>query len=567
MKISNIGRKRKITISAFLMLIFIVALVNLVNLTRLSSASRREDFSKGWQVLYDGQEYENVDLESFRLPRPIKRGEFLTLRNKLPLDLPNGDALVIPLTLSTISVEVNKCMIYGYGSKELTAGEMVGSAIHVVRIPDNSQGKGVSIVIRAGEDRAFAYISGMTLEGATWGFTDYINYNIYPVIISISLIMGGLVIIIISAFLAFRGRDWHKIFHTGIMLFTVGVWNLCMIHAVQLFSLDFKWNTFTRYTYGYLSLLPAICILSSAEVEGRKKEKLLQNIIFYFNFTGVTVVITLALFRKIHICNMSYYFQITGFLSMVIVSLLELRKCRGQGFFYTEKFREGVCFFVFISAEAIRYILHTRFNFRIPILQHSFLLYGTLLLVLMMLGSYIYELYVSYLKQAEEDTLKQIAFTDGLTGLLNRTYCKEKMEELDNDTRDYHMISFDVDGLKLINDSKGHHEGDRLLRAFADILRKCFSDVGDVIRPGGDEFLIISDDARKQELKNRLSWLPALEKDAERKLGISVSAAYGLAGSDEVKDCSTEKVYNLADKRMYEMKMQLKRNKNRTMRK
>lgn len=562
MKLGNIGRKRKITISVFLMLIFIIALVSLVNLTRLSSASRRESFSKGWQVVYNGQEYENVDLESFRIPGSIKRGELLALRNKLPFDMANGSAIIIPLTLSTISVDVNNHMIYGYGSKELAAGEMVGSAVHVVRIPDNSQGKSISIVIRPGENRPFSYISGLTLEGATWGFTDYINYNIYPVIISISLIMGGVVIIIISAFLAYRGRAWDKIIHTGVMLFTVGVWNLCIIYAVQLFSMDFKWNTFTRYTFGYLTILPALCILSSASVEGRKKEKIIQAIIFIFNFIGVTAVITLAFFRKIHICNMSHYFQITGMLSMVIVAILELHKCRGQGLFYTEKFREGICFFVFLGAESVRYLLHARYNFQLPILRHSFLIYGTLILVLMMLGSYIYELYVSYLKQAEENTLKQIAFTDGLTGLLNRTYCKEKMEELDHDTRNYHMISFDVDGLKMINDSKGHNEGDRLLRAFAGILRKCFSDVGDVIRPGGDEFLIISDDARKQELQNRLSWLPALEKDAERALGFRVSAAYGLAGSDEVKDCSTEKVYNLADKRMYEMKILSKRNKN-----
>ena len=82
------------------------------------------------------------------------------------------------------------------------------------------------------------------------------------------------------------------------------------------------------------------------------------------------------------------------------------------------------------------------------------------------------------------------------------------------------------DRLKKINDSRGHHEGDKLLRAFGDILTKCFSDVGDVIRPGGDEFLIISDDASDHELVSRLTWLPELEREAEKTLGFPVTAAY-----------------------------------------
>ena len=559
MKSLVLGRKRKIIISGILMLIFLAGLFNLVNLTRHSSASRRIEFSKGWDISFDGKKYENVDLESFRLPRSIKRGEFLTLSIELPWDLPNGNAVIIPVTLSTISVEVDHKIVYGYGSKEFANGKMVGSAVHVIRIPDNSQGDSLSVVIRAGENGAFSYISGVVLEGTTWGFTDYINYNIYPVIISMSLVMGGIVLIIISLFLALKGKAFSKILNTGVLLFNVGCWNICVIYAIQLFSLDFKWNTFCRYLFGYLSIIPAVSLMSDAVVKGKEKEKLIQNIILVADITAIATVVVLSVQNKIHICNVRYYIQIMGFVSMVAAALLELKKCRDQKFFYTSKFREGVFFFIFLTAELVRYILHKYYNFRHPVLKHSFLLYGTLVLVMMMLGSYIYELYVEYLRQAEENTLKKLAFTDGLTGLLNRTYCKERMEELDNGDKDYHMISFDVDNLKKINDSRGHHEGDRLLRAFGDILTKCFSDVGDVIRPGGDEFLIISDDASDHELVSRLTWLPELEREAEKTLGFPVTAAYGLAGSTEVQECTTEKVYNLADKRMYEMKISSKK--------
>lgn len=540
---------------AVLLILVLAGTVMFFAMIQMPAAERSMDFSAGWSVKHHGVEYKGVDLDKFRLPGGVKKGDLISLKNYLPADLKDGTALVFPLALSTISVDVDGMVLYGYGSKEYAAGEMVGSAVHVVRIPDVSEGKPVSIVVRVGEDGAFTYFSKVVLDDTSWGFTDYLNDNIYPVVVSISLITGGVVILIISLFLALRRVEWVRINQIGMLFFTVGCWNFCEIHAIQIFSVQYSWNTYARYFFGYLSVLPIMRIISSAHKEKPLITTILQKIIFYSVQMLVVGIVAVTFFGSYHICNASNIFQITLCVSMIMLFILEWKDDRGNEILMNGRFREQLVCFLFIGIEAVRFIANRIYNFQSRVIQHSFLLYGTVLLVMMMLGSYVYELYEGYVRQAEEKALKRLAYTDGLTGLLNRSFCKDKMEELDKGKKEYHMISFDVDNLKIINDSKGHQAGDRLLITFADILSRCFSDVGFVIRPGGDEFLVISDDAAKSELMSRLSWLKSLQKNAEKTIGIPVSVAYGLAGRNEVQGRTSEEVYSLADHRMYEMKM------------
>lgn len=542
--------KKAMCLAAFIFLALIS--LSFLSLLRQASKSRIRDFNEGWRIKYDNRLYRNVNLLSFRVPGDIKRGEFVTLYNRLPTVMEDGSAVVFPVRLSSVSVVVDNQIIYGYGSKEYSDGEMIGSAVHLIRIPDHSQGKPITILVRAGEDNAFASFSGVILDKTTWGFPDHMNDHIAIVIISVSLIVGGIVFMIVTPFIARKGLNWLRINQTGMLCFTVGVWNLCDINAVQMFSLNYWWNTEMSYLFGILSLLPIMRIISTAN-EDTGIRKIFQDALFYMNQLLIAIAVVLSLQGKIHLCNLRFFFQVEGVISIIIVFLLEWVK-RKEPIKDNPRFREHVMCLLFIALEILRYHVFRNTGIRMDIFRHSFILYGTLFLVVMMTGSYIYELYRSYVRQVEEKALKKLAYTDGLTGLLNRAFCKDRMEELDKGEKDYHMISFDVDGLKEVNDSGGHIMGDKLLITYAQILEKCFSDVGDIIRPGGDEFLVISDDAAEQELMGRLGWLEGFEKAAERNLGFAVSAAYGMAGRKEAPGRTTEEVYNLADRRMYEMK-------------
>lgn len=87
------------------------------------------------------------------------------------------------------------------------------------------------------------------------------------------------------------------------------------------------------------------------------------------------------------------------------------------------------------------------------------------------------------------------ATRDALTGLVNRRVLSDKLEQEINQSRDHSaplsVLLFDLDLFKRINDTFGHHAGDTVLQAFAEILRSHCGDDHLVGRYGGEEFLAI----------------------------------------------------------------------------
>lgn len=101
---------------------------------------------------------------------------------------------------------------------------------------------------------------------------------------------------------------------------------------------------------------------------------------------------------------------------------------------------------------------------------------------------------VSDRKKAEE-TVRQLAFYDVLTGLPNRALFINRMEQslaqADRDGRLLALMCLDLDRFKEINDTYGHAAGDMVLQAAAQRLNSCIRRNDTVARLGGDEFLIL----------------------------------------------------------------------------
>jgi len=97
-----------------------------------------------------------------------------------------------------------------------------------------------------------------------------------------------------------------------------------------------------------------------------------------------------------------------------------------------------------------------------------------------------------------EQALQQMALYDTLTGLANRGYLEKQLETLFAANRLNHkpfaLLSLDLDHFKRINDSIGHHMGDRLLVEAANRLREAVGDGNTTARLGGDEFTIVVPD-------------------------------------------------------------------------
>ena len=97
-------------------------------------------------------------------------------------------------------------------------------------------------------------------------------------------------------------------------------------------------------------------------------------------------------------------------------------------------------------------------------------------------------------KQAEQE-LSFNAFHDSLTGLANRALFNDRLEHAITRTArtgiDVAVVYLDLDGFKLINDTRGHEAGDRVLREVAARLTGVVRSSDTVSRLGGDEFAIL----------------------------------------------------------------------------
>lgn len=95
-------------------------------------------------------------------------------------------------------------------------------------------------------------------------------------------------------------------------------------------------------------------------------------------------------------------------------------------------------------------------------------------------------------KKKEEKRLFYMGFHDSMTGLYNRAYFEEAIHHIEKSrAAKVGIMICDLDGLKMINDTLGHMNGDAVIKTVADVLQRSFRKEDLIARVGGDEFAII----------------------------------------------------------------------------
>jgi len=158
-------------------------------------------------------------------------------------------------------------------------------------------------------------------------------------------------------------------------------------------------------------------------------------------------------------------------------------------------------------------------------------------------------------KQTEEK-IKHLSFHDALTGLYNRAYFEEELERY-NFPRYYPLsiVMLDVNGLKVINDTFGHSEGDRLLQHLSQVLTSV-SRQGDILaRIGGDEFAILLPSTSIEEAHNFCERIKqACQQDKIEPIYLRLNISLGHTTQEgEYKDTAT--LLKEVDKKMYQDKL------------
>ncbi len=166
-------------------------------------------------------------------------------------------------------------------------------------------------------------------------------------------------------------------------------------------------------------------------------------------------------------------------------------------------------------------------------------------------------------EQQQKEELRstwKLAYTDALTGVKSKLAFSEREKEIDQAIADgkagnMAVVVFDLNGLKQINDSRGHDAGDRYIVEACRLICTVFQH-SPVFRMGGDEFVAILEG---QDYDDRVDLLAYFNQQNEknRRTGHVVVAA-GMTEYIPDMDNSFERVFKRADREMYRRKEETK---------
>lgn len=147
-----------------------------------------------------------------------------------------------------------------------------------------------------------------------------------------------------------------------------------------------------------------------------------------------------------------------------------------------------------------------------------------------------------------EQTLSRLSEEDKMTSLYNRNKYIKMIQEYYPGIQNVGVIFWDVNGLKTTNDTLGHEYGDYLITSISDSIRELTEENKKAYRIGGDEFVMIVEDATEESIKNILKkWEKRMEqKNNVSKIRLSASVGYALGNGKELQE-----IINKADENMY----------------
>lgn len=156
----------------------------------------------------------------------------------------------------------------------------------------------------------------------------------------------------------------------------------------------------------------------------------------------------------------------------------------------------------------------------------------------------------------QSDELRRLSTVDPLTQCFNRFGVHQIISRLEAKNSLYSLILIDIDYFKRINDRRGHDAGDRVLQAVSRIIQERIRSSDYLGRWGGEEFVVILPDTRKEfslAIAEKIR-LVIYDTVFESENPLNVTASFGVAQQEETEDFAT--TFKRVDNALYAAKNQ-----------
>lgn len=513
----------------------------------------------GWIVETGSDIYENADLRKLQFSQ-TGRGDEITYSTTLPAADIGNPVLLLYTVHSAVEVFVDGESIYRYGWERIEPKRLMGYGFHFVELPKNFAGKKIVIHEFVAIHNAFTNLNTPIIGDANYIVRDICMERKYALAINLFLIIFGISLLFVSALFARKYKDFFKLMCVGAFSVGVALWSICSSNLIILFTYNPLVKAYLEFAMLYFAGIPLL-LYYWGDIQ-RKKSVVLRLIYDVIVIAQVTFSVGVTMLQLTNIVLFPELLTIEHVLLCIVGAYLltvSIYDIRTKQFSHMAVTIGMLCLLVVGIASIVTFNIEKYVvSFQGEYVDNA-LCIGALFFVFGQIVDFCMEISSRFYETARAETLERMAYTDALTGVFNRRKIDEEFDSLQRVQTVYGIYAFDLNNLKVINDSLGHEKGDLLLIGFAKILKEAFQDVGVVCRIGGDEFSVIISDVTSVNITElNHSFLQKLEENKVVEEGLEISVAYGYCQRDEYGDVDVKAIYHKADVRMYEMKMKMK---------
>lgn len=510
-------------------------------------------------VIRSDGSYEDYDTCNFPV---LNTGDLLIATVHLPEELYSSDSsLCFNVYNCVVTVQYGTEVLYTYGNELRQKGRLIGHVYARVPIPAEAYGDDIYIVCYATERSATSTVKNITLLPTSESYKYFINGKLFIFIVFVAIYIISLlaaIYIVITPF--FRNAAAIQGLTLAVLCHMLSVYIMCYSGVFNILFNNVRVPAMCEYVS--LFILPVCFLAYFYRVRYYKSDAIYFKIMLII-FSVFFVVTTLLNYTT---RNFHYSYFVSTLHIMLIISLGIIVYSFFKGIrevSATEKISlYGMTAFVVIFAlDIIRFNIDKFTALNLSGSQLTFLPLGLFVFIASLFASFLSTMFNVMRESEEISFLRKAAYSDALTGLLNRAKCQEFIDHMKADkTQSYALIFLDINNLKEANDNYGHNIGDNYIRSVAIAINHSFQAADICSRIGGDEFMIIFEN---KSLYTVNSCIRAFDKNiasmnAMKELPFFISVARGVIISSDISPIPIDEAIEKADKQMYTNKKELK---------
>ncbi len=536
--------------------IFGILLIVIISYIFLSFYFQGEDlkFSKTsisyyeheWEVIIDGQNTQQINLPN---EIEINANQTYQLETKLPQDFLSRQTLLFRSSLQFLKVYLDDELIYENLDQSLQTPP-VTSMWNIIELPENANNKRLTLEIVSPYQVMASQINGLYFGdlGSIYLFI-FLNHG-YIFIFSIMIILLSFSLLSLPAL--FQTQISRQTQLLSLFTLLLGLWMLAESRMMQFLIA----SQFIHAALAYLMLASfTIPLLIYVKDYVLIKNRVSLNALIGVHLVNFTYVLIAQItgfatfFETVQTTTYLHIVTIITMLSFLTIEVLVLKSKPAIDFL-------KVISVILIAglAEFANFFLKNYTN------TSSFLVFGLAVFLIVQIINYLKVVnnIIHQSKMAKE--FEKLATIDTLTKAKNRMVFDSDVLQLlsDESQKTIRVSFFDVNNLKIINDTLGHAMGDDAIVKTYELINETFNDIGETYRVGGDEFACIILSENQDMYDKKVAELHKRIKELQPTIPYALKIANGSALYDPKVKESFSDVLSRADKQMYQNKQNQK---------